>query len=64
MRKYFAYCEIKEPSGNHLVKIDKFSGNVDDLVSFLVDKYGAKIPSRLKRVFEAAGEATNHAKQK
>lgn len=56
-------CEIKERRGNHLVKSDFYRGTPDSCVAFLVDKYGAKIPSRLKRIFEVAGKNTNHGKQ-
>lgn len=50
---FFVSCEIKEKRGNFFVKTDSFKGNIDECVNFLIEKYGARIPTRLERVFSA-----------
>jgi len=60
---FFVSFDVKEQRGRHLVKVDKFSGDVNSAVSFLVDKYGARIPSRLKRVFDLVGQELSDGKE-
>ncbi len=65
MKKSFVVdCDIKERQGDHYVKIDKFKGAINDCVAFLIQKYSAKIPSRLERVFSHVGSETNIEKAK
>jgi len=64
MSDTIVFCEIKERRGGHLVKTDVYKGDPTKCVAFLVEKYGASVPSLLKRVFESAGKYTEHGKQK